>query len=86
MFVTEISELNKLLKAINPSDDPRSIILTRVDKASTLPGQPRVSLFTSDFRDYLRTALLTPALDKAVSKLWLVSYKAYTLSQVSQIV
>jgi len=82
MFVTEISELNKLLNANNPSDDPQSIILTRVDNASTLPGQPRVSLFASDFNEYLRTAFLTPELDQAVSKLWLVSYKTYTLSQV----
>jgi hypothetical protein len=73
-LVTTFTELNTLLEAVkSPGNSGAFSLLQRKDGASTLPGQPRISLKPTELEEYLRAAHLTPELDKAVSKLWLVS-------------
>jgi hypothetical protein len=72
--VTEATELYTLLKAIQrPDNRTTHYNLERVDLEITLPGQARIALQEPHLAHYLRKDHLTTELDKAASKLWLVS-------------
>ena len=70
---SEACQLNHELKL----DNSEAIIsLQRTDPSlTTLPGQARVELRSSDLDEYLRREFLVPQLDQLAPKLWLVSPK-----------